>query len=293
MKLWTTVLMPLCALTALTAAAHAQTPKPAPVSDAQDEAFHAAIGGGYVFQVQDASGNQQLISLEASVGDRVIRKLIFEDGTVRVSEIRIYDLAMEARISLETAEVRAVEFHFGRRRYARQNATANVESVAYASLVYDANAPMSLALRILDTQFEWDLVGDSTQERALRAGFGVGLNVFSTVTLGESELTGTGILYPRVSAIYAFTPSLRAEGYLEVIPLLRSGQVEGLDEASQLWAGLYGEAAARLEYRVSRRVLAYLEAQYQMTPITPAGGRPSEIKDDHYLTGTAGLKAVW
>jgi hypothetical protein len=102
----------------------------------------------------------------------------------------------------------------------------NVKTVKGMLISYHREHPVQIDFRLYNNEFEWDLLGDSIQERALRAGVGVGFNIL----IGE-EWSGISPFYGKVTVLYALYENLFTEASLDIYPVLRPDSFSGLFHA--------------------------------------------------------------
>lgn len=259
---------------------------PAIASDYYDNGY-LNLNSGIVFETTDQNGYPVIGTVSFSGGGVYRSTVRRADGTFEVTEFTdMQFLALELQANLSDPDMVYVDVDIYHKRRAGGDLGLGSDQRLFRalSLRVNSNQVIRAELRAIDEAAEWDILGSSVEDRALRIGGGTGVELFALRRADTEELDmAMTLVYGRISGVYAFSEGLKAEGSMEIFPLVVR------NHSGSYGSGALAEAEARLELAIGKHRSIFLSDQLQLLAPLSGDGGPAQV----YHTITGGLKLDW
>lgn len=253
--------------------------------------FTGSVGSGLVLRVTDQNGASGLVGLRADLGFVAKSVTTYADGRKEIRwtrDIRI--IRGEIQTALNSVDIREVHVQFA---YLETNADFGiVDRISLTPVEIrvrpGADVPVTLEIDVLKTGLRKDIVGSALKERALSAGINLGYFSLSGSSPGPNPdgWSGTSIFSAAISGIYAFTPSAKIQGAVELMPL----RVSDSNRTNQF--GLVVNSTVEFDWNITQYITIFLRNQFQLTAI-PRPSDPTQIPARAVNMVTGGAQVNW
>jgi hypothetical protein len=150
-----------------------------------DKKSGEVVVSGLIFDVTDPTGQTLIINVGFRIGTTLVEKIVFHDGTEKIFLIREFDyVSASIEAALLDPTIKQIELGVFRSRIIEDNSgiAPDILESTYVFARFERGQPVELELRLYDHSLQWDIVGSTIKGRALSAGFGLGLVMFTGVS---------------------------------------------------------------------------------------------------------------